>query len=112
MSDFAVEIPILLGVTAGVAILWHGLVKNYLLASVGAALTAMAAIQVLLYVHQGYLGLFYVISLVVSALLCIPLSLIIGLPFLSSRTRKERNRLRNGHGKQETSSRTPKVDRR
>ena len=43
---------------------------------------------------------------------CFAFRLIIGLPFLLHRTRQERNRLRNGRGKQEASSRAPEVDRR
>ena len=112
MSEGAVGFLVLLGLTAGAAVLWHALVKSYLLASVAAGLTAAGAFQVFDYVHRGHLDMFFHIVIMVTVPLCCGLSLIIGLPFLLRRTRQERNRLRNGHDKQETSSRTPEVDRR
>ena len=112
MIDTPVGFLVLLGVTAGSAVLWHALVKWYLLASVGAGLTAVVAIQVAVYLHQGNLGMFFVIAIIGTVPLCFGLSLVTGLPFLLRRTRQERNRFRNGHGKLETSSRTPEVDRR
>jgi len=52
MSEGAVGFLVLLGLTAGAAVLWHALVvTSYLLASVGAALSAVVAFQVFDYVH-------------------------------------------------------------
>lgn len=112
MSEDAVGFLVLLGSTAGAAVLWHALVKSYLLASVGAALSAVVAFGVLNYVRQGHLDMFFPLFIILLIPRCFAFSLIIGLPFLLHRTRQERNRLRNGRGKQEASSCAPEVDRR
>ena len=112
MSEDPVGFLVLLGSTAGAAVLWHALVKSYLLASVGAALSAVVAFGVLNFVRQGHLDMFFPLFIMLLVPRCFAFSLIIGLPFLLHRTRQERNRLRNGRGKQEASSCAPEVDRR
>jgi hypothetical protein len=63
----------------------HAMVRNYLLASVLAALIGSAIFQFAAYVQLGHLDPFFMIGFGVGAVLCFGLALLVGLPFRAKR---------------------------
>lgn len=81
MNEGLKGILILLGVAVAVALASHAVIKKYLAASLVAACVSVVAFQVLNYAHIGYVDPFLSIAVVVSAPVCLVLSLLVGLPF-------------------------------
>ncbi len=63
------------------AAVWHGFVKRYLAALIGATITTVIVFQVVNFLHLGYLDPFAAIAMVVSGLIALAISAVIGLPF-------------------------------
>ena len=67
------------------AVVWHVLVKRYLGAVSGSVVTTVFAFQIANYLHLGYIDPFAVIAMIMSGLIALAVSAIIGLPFRSFR---------------------------
>lgn len=83
----------LIALTSGAA--WHSIVKKYLIASIMASVTTVILFQIAAYLRAGYLDPFYKIAIVFSAFIAIMASLVIGIPFLLHRDKKNKKEITN-----------------
>ena len=81
MDEGTVGIFVLVGISIGAALLFHWLIRSYIIASFGAAIVADIVFQVAAYLHIGYLDPFFVIALVTGGGIALGIAIVVGIPF-------------------------------
>jgi len=88
MEDPVLAVALLVSLGVVAAIVCHFLTKNYLYASTATAFSASVAVQIINYIHLGYLDPFFIFAFLSTVLGYFVLALFIGIPFAIIRKRK------------------------
>lgn len=87
MSE-SLDIAFFLVLAVATSVGFHCLIKSYLFASVWSAVAATLALQLVDYFEAGSLDPFFLVAAIISWLVALGISLLIGLPFVLCRRRR------------------------
>lgn len=79
MSEATVGWLVLLSIAVGSAIAWHILLRSFLLATLLATSTSVVLFQIAAYLHVGYLDPFFLIAVAISSVICLFVSVAVGM---------------------------------
>ena len=79
MSEATVGWLVLLSIAVVSAIAWHILLRSFLLATLLATTTSAVLFQIAAYLHVGYLDPFFLIAVAISSVICLFVSVAVGM---------------------------------
>ncbi len=88
MTDGSTGLVVLLLIAGATAFLWHHFVRAYVVAVLGATVSAVVLFQAAAFVQLGYLDPFFLIAMATSSVVAGVVSAAIGLPY---RARRKKN---------------------
>jgi hypothetical protein len=85
MSAAGSSVFIFIAIAVASAVAWHRLLPRYMLASFGACGTSVVVFQVVAYLQLGHIDAFTPFAVIATAVLALPIALLIGLPYRAER---------------------------